>query len=160
MISCGDDECINNICNCPEGYEGSNCNEQTTPRAIKILNIELKKFPATRPDGSPWDAVNMPEPDLYIKIYNDNKVSYIHEELLSDASNEEVHNFAPPYEVLLENPIATCSIELWDFNPNYSHEEMGEIEFIAYTSDNSFPSKIIVGTGSEIEFELSVSYKF
>ena len=60
--------CEDGNCKCPTGYEGDRCQNESLPKAIKISSIKVLKFPATKTDGSKWDADGT-NPDLLPVFY-------------------------------------------------------------------------------------------
>ncbi len=67
--------CLEGKCQCPTGFTGANCETQATPKSVKVTSISIKKYPATKTDGSKWDTDGS-APDLYPAIYTlkaDNK---------------------------------------------------------------------------------------
>lgn len=60
--------CESGNCKCPAGYEGTFCENESIPKAVKVSNIKITKWPATKTDGSKWDTDNT-NPDLLPVIY-------------------------------------------------------------------------------------------
>lgn len=78
---CEDITCINGgicetgTCKCPVGYEGTTCEKESLPKAIKVTAIKFLKIPAKKSDGSNWDTDNT-NPDVQPALYtikSDNK---------------------------------------------------------------------------------------
>lgn len=169
ITSCGKDDpceniictnggsCVNGECNCPEGYEGPDCSNQSTPKAIEITSIQLQRFPSTDTNGAGWDLLS--GADIYVSVWYNNDEIYKHPTFFENAGNG-FHDFKPNVNLQLENPLNNYVIRLYDYDEFDQDDFMGGIEFQPYTTTNNFPRTLVLDAGGAVKFELSVDYIF
>ena len=161
-------ECVEGICECADGYDGSNCSTQRIPSTVIIENIEVEKFPKEN-NGIDWDNLAGPNrkyPDIYIKIlFNGQEVFNNVDENISNAQQNEDHVFYTNEGGLyLSKPLEEYVIELWDSDELPSKDElMDKIAFVPNNKSDGFPDKWTIETTSNpsTKFILNIKeYKF
>jgi hypothetical protein len=168
FLSCNRDNCEGNYCDhggickdgncdCPTGYIGPHCTDQVTPLKMKVKAVTVTRFPATN-DGMSWDPTD--GPDIFFKM------------------SEEVYPLAQP-EHLIENADAAIDytfnivsfdlryvtspykMELFDYEGvGIPAQKMGEMFFTPYSTNNGFPTTLILDDGGSIAFTIEVQYFF
>ena len=159
-------------CDCPQGFIGENCGNQSAPLIIKITKIKVKFFPNTD-NGSTWDisfptAINA-LPDIYVKLENSigvelyNAPTY-YANVLSDGNN--TWDFIPSTPISI--PFIyfnTLKLELFDYDGANSNvndnidDLMATTLFDIYLTTTGFPTTITVGNATTpIFYELTLQY--
>lgn len=159
-------------CDCPQGFTGINCGNQSTPSIIRITKIKVKAFPNTN-NGSTWDisfptAINALA-DIYVKLNNSigvelyNAPNYF-PNVLSDGNNS--WDFIPSAPISI--PFVyfnSLRLELFDYdgansNVNNNIDDLMAITlFDIYLPNNGFPTTITIGnTTTPIIYDLSLQY--
>lgn len=71
-------ECINNKCECTDGYTGKYCHIQKNPRYIKLMKVIINKYPPTDENGVCWDDEGdcFPPIEPYFRIHNSNETIF------------------------------------------------------------------------------------
>lgn len=152
--------CANGSCNCPTGFEGSDCSLQTTPIRINITSVSVTDFPPTEPGGSSWDVSN--GADLYVALY-------LNGDLVAENSASRILNVTDTPEgwssmsTAFEMTETTNQYSLWlfDYDDFDADDPIGGIVFQPYSSTNGFPETIpIACVGCEVAFSITVDYDF
>lgn len=150
---------------CPTGYTGTNCATQITPSQIKINKIIITKFPQFN-SGSNWDGccdIGNSNPDLYIQLSMNSSVLFT-TGYIQDASYNQAYEFNStnsssilPY---LISSTGTFTISAYDKENIVSDVFIGGFNFPSYSNTNHFPSILYIDNGSDIAFQLYVTYIF
>lgn len=158
--------CINEVCNCPNGWTGPDCSEIEPPVSFEILTIAIDNIPQLRDDGSPWDESDGPELIGFWILEDD--------VLISSTSLEDVNNFTgTSIEMLPLNPFTlpiefigskTLEFQLFDFDDVDSLEKMFTIEFVPefYLQgvNNNCISGTVVQGDANVTAEMKIMHKF
>jgi len=59
--------CVDGICQCPAGYEGFNCLDVLTPKAIYVTKIQFSEFPSMK-GIHPWDFNGGSKAEPFMRI--------------------------------------------------------------------------------------------
>ena len=158
IICLNDGFCANGICNCKEGYTGSDCSQEKTPSSITITAVTVTKWPATASGGGGWDLFD--GPDLTFTIGKGGSEIYRSNIFYEDAVQGQQYTF--DVNIKLDSPNSEHSILLYDYDDNITANDfMGGIGFIPYTSGGKFPEvRILDVNASGVAFELDFSYQF
>ncbi|WP_303316932.1 hypothetical protein Q4Q34_09015 [Flavivirga abyssicola] len=153
-------------CECPEGYTGSNCSTQITPKSITITKATVKAFPIQQSNGDNWDfdliTPNNELPDVYITFQNSNlDVIYdsdtFFENILITGGN--YLEFSPNLKIV--NYANAFLVNIYDYDPNDADDFMASQGFVIYNEFNGFPETIEVKDVSDsILVELQLNYEF
>lgn len=149
--------CSDGTCECPEGFQGTDCSQQIQPSKVRIQKVSVTDFPLTSSTGKQWDENDLP--DIFILITDDD--GFVWE------SPVIFDNAAPSGQYLFE---VTPAIEVTDFNKEYliylydhdgtnPYEYMGGFSFKPYTPASGFPTQLNLETSKgELRFTLVLSY--
>ncbi len=167
---CNGLECLNEgtllptcECQCPEWYEGALCEKQVTPDYIKIEKVTVNKFPSHRPDGAVWDANGSP-PDPWLSIRRANSsFDIFRTEHIVGATAGAAYELTISNDESFYNVFESYKLYLWECDSGSDcvgdSEEMGQIDFKIYSSDNGFPDPLVLSNeDSTIEIELDLLY--
>jgi len=123
--------CINEVCNCPNGWTGPDCSEIEPPVSFEILTIQIENIPQLKDDGTTWDESDGPEL-IGFWILNDDI-------LISSTSLEDVNNFTgTSIEMIPLNPFTLpvefldsqiLEFQLFDFDDVDTLEKMFTVAF-------------------------------
>lgn len=158
VVCLNDGVCVNGTCDCEEGFSGPDCSDQITPSAIKITNIKVIRFPATRDNGSSWDLTN--GADIYVTLDYDNNNIYTHPDRFENADGTTTFDFVPDVNLNMENPTDMYVISLFDDDGIEADDFLGGIQFTPYSNDNKFPDILNLDANGLVAFELTVEYTF
>jgi hypothetical protein len=148
-------ECIDGLCDCPPNYTGDNCEEQITPSFLTVNGIQVSMFPIVDDNGLPWD--NSSDPDIFPEISFDGNVLYLAPNASVNADPNGVSTWIPGASFTINDIQEVHVFKLFDGDPNDEVEEMGEVFFTPYSSENDFP-EVLEFTGDSITFSLQVAY--
>ena len=153
-------------CDCPDGYSGSDCSSQLTPTSIRILRLNVKKFPNTTENGNVWDEIaigSATNPDLQLDIRNSSDEVIYSSDVLDDrisSGNCDDENYFYP-DILLVGSDVTSPLDFFLYDEDTTGWEYigGSVNVVLYNSDNNFPNTLILGECSGIGvFEIYVEY--
>jgi len=169
MIACSKDPCAGNLCrndgvcvdgtcNCLEGFEGADCSVLKTPTSMKISQIRLLSYPASKPDGSSWDLLD--GADLQMEFCNTGTSLCF--------STTEIGNTVPnntnqwSVDFTIDDPEATYMITLTDKDLGAPIDaddliSSGTITPWQESLDSSFTYTLTSGMAV---FEMDVSYQY
>lgn len=172
FISCDDDPCedtfctengtcINGQCVCADGFEGIACESQVTPLSIRVEDIVLTRYPATRADGTGWDPFD--GPDLFMQFeYVEGSIPVVlfTSETVDNVPGGSIPTFnVTTSNIIIDNPLDRYQIRLLDRELFGSPEDMGGVSFIPYTTTNRFPEFVDASFG-DFSFTFTLSYRF
>lgn len=146
--------CVNGLCACPQGYSGPDCGTQVAPTKMKILKIEVTRFPATD-GGAGWDLTS--GPDIYPKISKGTTVIWEASTYFQNA-NLSSYEFTPSPSIDLTSPSDQYTISLYDYDDVDSDDFMGGIYFTPYLSTAKFPSVLTIDASGSVAFKIHVAY--
>jgi hypothetical protein len=159
--------CVDGTCNCTTGYEGSLCEKESVPSAIKITGIKFIKIPAKKSNGSNWDTDNT-TPDIQPSLYtlkSDNKTldvalwtsTFVLLNAKLDGS-QELSVILPELKI---NPVNKLyAMALFDKDDNTS-EFMGAVSFNLIDIISGRPAVVKLDCSTcSIAFEFKLSYEF
>lgn len=169
-LSCKDDDpcdgivclnggnCANGLCNCPEGYSGSDCSIEEAPAAVLIKSIEVIRFPATDNTGAGWDLTS--GADLTFSVYTaSGSTVYEHGYHYEDVTNSTVT--WSDLNISLQDPKnIRYVISLYDYDALDLDDFMGGIEANFYQPGAGFPTKITLDANGPVAYEVSLDYVF
>jgi len=168
FLSCVRDPCEGNLCenlgvcesgrcNCPDEYRGDHCKEQVTPSKIRVNSVKVTRFPATN-QGMSWDATD--GPDIFYKMSEEVYPLSQPEYLVENADAAIDYSFIlVPFD--LRYVTSPYKMELFDYEGvGIPAQKMGELSFTPYTSENRFPTTIVLDDGGAIAFSIEVEYIF
>lgn len=159
-VLCVRGHCSNGVCNCEEGFTGSDCSQQVRPARIIVHKVVVKKFPPTDPSGGGWDLTN--GADLFFDVLLAGNVVYTWQGgAIFNANPNSEHTFNTAGTLEFTQPESRYVIRLWDQDDILPHDYMGGIEFTPYHSTNNFPRWIeLRPANADIWFDLEVQYVF
>lgn len=154
-------------CDCPQGFSGTNCGIQTTPTAIRITKIRVKKFPNLKPNGSNWDSFALPgweRPDIFPALFQGTSLLFAGVPMNDSFSyGNDTFDFTPVSPIVISQISQQYSILLYDddstsINPN-NYEQMGGFNFYLYNPTGGFPTTLAINNStSDYGFELTLQY--
>ena len=153
--------CANGECSCPTGYTGPDCSQLLIPKSIKIRDIKVTKFPATRPNGNSWDFTN--GADLYVALGQGTSILTTNRNsTVFDAISSPIEWQNPPSFIMFSGGDPDFCILLYDAD-EFGDDEL--IDGVCYTffssSSTSFPETINLSyTGGSVDFTLTLEYIF
>lgn len=147
--------CANGLCNCEEGYTGSDCSQEKTPSSITITAVIVRQWPATAPGGGGWDLLD--GPDLTFSIQKDGANVYVSDVFFEDASQGQAYRFET--NIVLSAPDKPYLFLLMDYDDFDADDLISQLAFIPYIEGENFPP-----TGSaespNLAFDLEMEYEF
>ena len=151
--------CANGDCNCPLGYEGSDCSIEKMPTSVRINSIRLVRYPMTTTSGAGWDGLAGNGPDVFLTI-NSGTVSNLNDFISGRVDNVVGQSlyYTTNLPITLPSPTTNWSVGLWD-EDSFSNEFMGGIYFVPSNFKAGFPPTITLTT-SAISIELNVTWLF
>jgi hypothetical protein len=131
--------CVNGSCNCEEGYSGATCQNEIKPQSVRLVSVEVSRFPMANSNSLAWD-VSSCCPDIFITV--DRAIGgnvYSHPTYYNNAEtgNTYIFNMAAPVNL---NPDTEYYINLYD-EDGASDEFMGGYTFFPYSSGGGFPAQ-------------------
>lgn len=153
-VSCAPYEvCTNGVCACPDGWAGSNCDEEI-PTSVILKKIIISNVPSENSDGEPWDDSG--NPDLAVAIYNSLDDQLWFSGVVDEVDISEEYEFACDYN-FTNNLFGIYRIPLteWD-DDNYDIIEI--MEFTPYLAGQGYPDTIV--TTNIIKAKLVMEYSF
>jgi len=183
MLSCGSNEpdfcetvdCLNGgecngvSCDCPPGFDGTDCSNQKDPSTIEILSVILNDFDTLDIEGKEWDEnpdqifPALPDtnlPDVYFSLSNANGIVYSNQANVLNASpgvDTELKILGG--ELLLEDWDIEHKITLLDLDRNGGVDLMDQLLFTPLDTLVPFPDSLIV-TNDTTKFTILLDYKF
>lgn len=156
-VSCVRGSCSNGACVCPEGYEGSDCSKQVTPKKVLLTYYEVQSFPVTKDNGAGWDSNS--GPDITVKIEKGNAIVWESSYYTEDASASQIHFENLDTEFNFEDPQEQYAISIYDIDA-FSNEFMTGIYFYPYSSTGGFPETVTLDAGAGFKIVISLKYIF
>lgn len=167
MISCNKDNCeghmcmndgvcVDGWCDCADGYEGFECEDQKTPRKMFITDVLVTRFPALD-NGSGWDLQD--GPDIFIQFGKGGDLLYEASAFYENADPNEEFSFSA-ISIEIEDATDSHIIQVMDYDHGQSDDDwMGGIEFTPYFSNtNGFPTTLELDAGGTVAFTLTLNY--
>lgn len=161
-VICVYGDCVDGTCECEEGYQGSLCNEEKTPKKIIIKKVTVLDFAATANGGAGWDLSS--GADIYFDLHLGN--TEIYDALtpigyFEDANSSLDYEFVIPNGIEINNPTESYAIQLWDYDDLDTDDWMGGVSFTPYSNGGGFPSELILApTQSWYAFKLDLEYEW
>lgn len=162
IVCLNDGFCANGLCNCPDGYGGSDCSIQQVPRSMVVKRITLEEWPATNLSGGAWDPISNTGPEITFQFAEgtevlDNSLPY------TEVSPGTELTYFPDLEIEdVEDKLITVNIYDWDGDNDY--QIMSTRSFILYNDvqNKDFPTILSVepSGGWSISFTIEVEYRF
>ena len=152
FLQCGKDRV------CPDGYKGSNCDQEIKPTRILLDAIEFTYWPQGQSNGSNWDSGTgaTSNPDLYFEIYNGiNNIyfSQVHNNVVAGVSMvKEI-----PFISLESNTV--YSLLVFDDDGINGLQLMGYVDLPKWLEGNNFPAEQYF-IGNEFVVKYTVRYEF
>jgi len=155
-ITCVNGECINGICDCITGFDGPSCNNQITPSSIRVVGIDVLRFPALNQQNGSWDIDG--GADLFVRMLESNVSLYISSSITN--ANPTSTNSFNPTNLILNNPTNLYVVELWDSDA-LVNDFISGLSITPYSPQNGFPPSLSWGTiDGSIELRLNLEYIF
>lgn len=132
--------CVNGDCNCPLGYTGPDCSNEKAPVKMKVGTIELTSFPPTD-GGAGWDLTS--GADVYLVIEKNNV-----ELKKTDWIQNLTGNHAWTINLEFDDPTATYTIRVYDYDDGFGDDYMGGISFTPYRPGEKFPTSYFLSCSS------------
>ena len=140
---------------CPNGYTGSNCDQQITPTNIILKSIKVTSFPPTD-NGAGWDLTS--GPDVYITISQNGNVLYTNSNAFIMNATAGV-SFNTQY--VLPSVTGIYTINVYDHDDFDADDFMGGIIAPIYTNTTGFPETLTLSCpGCAISFLIEIGYTF
>lgn len=152
--------CANGLCNCPDGYEGSDCSIQSTPSRMILKKVIVTKFPPTEDNGAGWDILDGPD-IIFSLLIGQNEV-YRSSVFFEDAIQGQNYTF-DNLNIVITEPTSNYTLNLFDYDDGLTADDfMGGVIFPFYSSTNvNFPSTIIIDSNNlNTGWILEVEYEF
>ncbi len=146
--------CANGLCNCEEGYTGSDCSQEKTPSSITITAVTVTKWPATAPGGGGWDLFD--GPDLTFSIRKDGVDVYVSGIFYEDAVQGQ-YRFQT--NIVLNAPDKPYQFLLYDYDDFDANDLMAQLSFVPFLSGQNFPPMGKADSGA-LAFEVEMQYDF
>lgn len=147
--------CANGLCNCAEGYTGSDCSQEKTPSSITITAVTVTKWPATAPGGGGWDVFD--GPDITFSITQNGANVYVSDIFYEDANQGQEYRFQT--NIVLNSPDKPYLFQLYDYDDFDANDLMAQISFVPFIEGLNFPPKGQADSGA-LAFELEMEYEF
>ena len=156
IVCLNDGFCANGLCNCPDGYGGSDCSQQVEPESVDLLTIRLITWPLLAPSGGGWDSNS--GPDIFIRILDDNG-----NEIYESGYYDNVQNGSTPIwdvdlrvEDASSNPL---TVQVYDYDGILGNHFMIGATFRLYRYDQNidFPNTLTLSIPN-LSIELALGY--
>lgn len=147
--------CANGLCNCEEGYTGSDCSQEKTPSSITITAVTVTKWPATAAGGGGWDLLD--GPDLTFSIRKDGADVYVSGIFYEDAIQGQQYRFQT--NIVLDSPDKAYQFLLYDYDDFDANDLMAQLSFVPFIEGLNFPPTGQADSGA-LAFELDMQYDF
>ena len=148
--------CLNDGCECKEGYTGDQCSEMATPISVELKAVEVLSIPEFH-NGESWDAYEG-YPDVACMIANANQVIYEAEDVKTDIKEGGKVVFTD-LSVQLVDVLATHKLRLLDIDVDQKHDIIKYLYFTPFNKDKGFPETIDIKEG-EAEVRLHLKYHY
>ena len=161
---CGQTICLNNgicnegICDCQEGYSGDACDSEIIPTSIKIIDIEVVRYPATDSNGADWDSTS--EPDLTFKITRNGNDEYDHNFYYEDVITTTVNFPIADQNVILTDVEDSYTFELYDYDDLTPSDFMGGVTFLPYSEGQNFPETVNYNFDASEDVAIRLTYEY
>lgn len=144
--------CLEGVCICTEGYEGSKCEQEVTPSKMFITSVRATDWPATD-GGAGWDLDG--GPDVYLMIL-DHTGSTVWEsqDYYQDATPSVNFSVSPSLQI---DPTSQYTFRLMDYDVTSPDDWMGGVVSVLYRPNEGFPSTVSISAG-EFSFTAYVDY--
>lgn len=151
--------CANGACNCPTGFEGSDCSQQTTPARIHLTSIRVLQFPPLKANGDSWDLFD--GADVYVSLaLSGNEIANNRSAFIEDAALPPL-SWSLSTAFVLDEPTNQYSLGIFDKDDFGTDEFMSGINFTPYYSTNHFPEKDTISCSNcPVVFEVTYNYDF
>ena len=157
MVCLNGGACTSGVCECPPGYTGTNCQEETAPSSMVIAKVRVTNWPQTN-NGAGWDFFDGPDLKIVIKDGTGTDI-FESQTYFEDATSGQVLEFIPA--AIVNIPQAPITIQLWDYDDGLGDDFLGGIIGSAYKSGQNFPQTITFTCPTcTVSFELDVLYYF
>ena len=151
--------CANGLCNCPNGYSGSDCSKQVVPTKIRITKIDVLKFPATTPNGAGWDPLDAP--DIFPTFLKGTTVLWDSPTYIANALQGTTYSFTPVTPIDITAPKDLYILKLYDYDTLPPNQDMGGIQFTPYSDTNGFPATMTLECATcTTSFKIYLQYVF
>ncbi len=153
--------CLDDVCNCLEGYSGNECATQKTPTKVKISKIEVLDFKATDTNGAGWDLTS--GPDIFVAISTPAPASasvWTATTFFSDAvpSGNSSWTLTPALELNATTPYV---FSLSDYDSPDPSDFMGGFQTAPFEAGKGFPTTWTwTSSDASLKLRLTVSYVF
>jgi len=160
--------CYNGTCVCPVGYTGPTCQQQVTPKYIKVNKIIIEQFPIKDTLGNDWDATILgcdpPGPDLKVLIYDGNSYIYVGSfpGWCENMQSGQTCIFTQGLPVQSPNVLNTWTIYLYDRDKGCDPDDyMSYVSGKVYDPNGGFPPTIrFYSFSRQTDITLEVEYIF
>jgi len=157
--------CVDGKCQCPNGFEGTLCESESLPSGVVVTGLKALKVPATKSDGSKWDADGT-NPDIFPALYtlkSDNtpdQALWASDVTKLNAPPGQIHDFIIVLPKLTMKTFDR-SIAFYLFDKDDPNSEvMGGISFMLKDVVKGKPSTITLDCATcKVAFELKVTYE-
>ena len=158
IICLNEGYCANGICNCPTGYEGSDCGTESIPTSVKITQIVVSNYPVTTSTGAGWDVSS--GADMYLSV-NQGTTANLNNFTSGYAENVTGNSitYSTGFPTTITNPSVEWVIGLWDYDSTDSDDKMAGVYFTPNDYKSGFPSTINLTTAS-LSMTLTVEWEF
>jgi hypothetical protein len=145
-ITCfNDGVCANGLCNCPDGYSGSDCSVELTPVSMTITRIEVTNYPATKSSGAGWDPSSGADP--FVVFHSGTGTTYTANDFASsyftDVTGQDL-TFTTGLPITVPSLSSNWSLDMWDYDSIVGDPDdlMAGVFFTPISQANGFPSSI------------------
>ena len=153
LLACNKDDGPKVAPICSQGYTGSNCDQQITPKHMKLSRIEVAEFPATMSGGASWDGAD--GPDVYVQVSKE-QVHFFTSQVNTDVTPGGATDF------LLDQPIfmvpnRSYKFSFYDMDPIGDNPLIGTVSSVFYNNTSGFP-EVVTRQANGIKLRLYVGY--
>lgn len=140
--------CQNGACQCPPMWTGPACQQEKVPVKMRVTGVELLDYPQTDTGGAGWDLAS--GADIYFTIEKNGTLIFT-----SDWYQNVSAKSWPGAAFEFDDPLATYTIYLWDYDDGFGDDYMGGVSFTPYRQGQKFPASFDLACGSCV-----VSFRF
>lgn len=117
-ITCyNDGVCANGLCNCPDGYDGSDCSIELTPVSMTITGIEVTNYPTTQSSGAGWDPSSGADP--FLVFHPGTGTTYTANDFISgyktDVTGQDLA-YSTGLPITVNSLNSNWSLDMWDYD--------------------------------------------